>query len=592
MKTVVQIKSDVKYLSEVVSTLPSNCLLDKGKVGCGGTFLAIESKVSYVIAVPFVSLIENKVSQHKNILGVYGDILQSEIKNYVSESVCPIIMTTYDSIDKVTKCINPRDYRLLIDEYHLLFMQYSFRDDAVNKVLSVYKQYKDFCFMTATPLEEEFILDELKDIDVVEYKWDSVDEVSVIAVNCPKGVINSTIDLINDFLNNKKEGNLYLFVNSVNFIKEILENTKLDISNCNVIYSKNNKTELSIDRGLLPNDKKGLIPTKKINLLTSTVFEGSDIYDENGKIYVISDATKAHTLIDISTSFQQIAGRIRNSKYNKEIYHFYSSTRYTELSYDEFKKRCLEEEDLAKEAEKSVNNMPEKVRAYIDLNKAFNNTYVTVINNSVKFNPNLVKLDMYNFKVCKHLYKIRVNNLENEYGKYGYSSESLEHRTETKVSIKDKISFEEIVNLIEKFYKTDDNIMFRQNELELLETAFTKYPYLKDAIDKLGYDFIKEQKYHQDNIRRKVLSLLNTSNEIKILKMIKSYNDVSSGNFIKSSVLKDRFTEIYKQLGINKTAKGSDISMFFYTKEVTQRVKGKSEKGYLILNSKVILETN
>jgi len=71
MKTVktISIESGVKYLgqSNQITSLPSNCIFDKGKVGCGGTTLAIESNKPYVIAVPFISLIENKVSQHSNI---------------------------------------------------------------------------------------------------------------------------------------------------------------------------------------------------------------------------------------------------------------------------------------------------------------------------------------------------------------------------------------------------------------------------------------------------------------------------------------------------------------------------------------------
>ena len=36
-----------------MAELPKNCLFNKGKIGCGGTSLAIESDMPYVIAVPF-----------------------------------------------------------------------------------------------------------------------------------------------------------------------------------------------------------------------------------------------------------------------------------------------------------------------------------------------------------------------------------------------------------------------------------------------------------------------------------------------------------------------------------------------------------
>lgn len=52
-----------KYLKDLIPSLPTGCLFDKGKVGCGGTSLAIECDFPYIICVPFVSLVENKMKQ-------------------------------------------------------------------------------------------------------------------------------------------------------------------------------------------------------------------------------------------------------------------------------------------------------------------------------------------------------------------------------------------------------------------------------------------------------------------------------------------------------------------------------------------------
>ncbi len=184
--------------------------------------------------------------------------------------------------------------------------------------------------MTATGLEDEFILKELRNIDVVEAVWAEKVIVKVNSIRCvsridepgewndykPAPLIkyvveNAVIDIINSFLEDKIEGNAYLFVNSVKFIDKIIEmyQGRLNESNCRAIYSVTNKTELSIPRS------STLSAPKKINFITSTAFEGADLYDENGRTYIISDSSKSHTLVDISTSFQQIIGRIRDSKY-------------------------------------------------------------------------------------------------------------------------------------------------------------------------------------------------------------------------------------------------------------------------------------
>lgn len=122
------------YLSEKISELPKNCLFDKGKVGCGGTTLAIEGREPYVIAVPHVSPVDNKVRQYPNdrfpfrVFGVAEGVTVDSIRKYISETAVPKIMTTYDSLGKVIEAFGDvTKINLLIDEYHKLFTQYSFR---------------------------------------------------------------------------------------------------------------------------------------------------------------------------------------------------------------------------------------------------------------------------------------------------------------------------------------------------------------------------------------------------------------------------------------------------------------------------------
>lgn len=166
----------IMYLKDKIKELPTNCLYSKGKVGCGGTSLAIEGDKPYVICVPFICLIDNKLHQYPNerfsgeILGITAQIGRMDIKYYVRRTEIPKIIVTYDSLQKVVDCIDPSQFNLLVDEYHLLFNAYSYRHDAVHTVLNNYNKFKTFTFMTATPLEEEFILDELKHLPYIEEK--------------------------------------------------------------------------------------------------------------------------------------------------------------------------------------------------------------------------------------------------------------------------------------------------------------------------------------------------------------------------------------------------------------------------------------
>lgn len=82
--------------------LPSNCVLDKGRTGCGATTLAIKQQGNTIIAVPYVSLIKSKESQHCNILlGVYEGTGREKILEYAQNHSTHKIMVTYDSLSKV-----------------------------------------------------------------------------------------------------------------------------------------------------------------------------------------------------------------------------------------------------------------------------------------------------------------------------------------------------------------------------------------------------------------------------------------------------------------------------------------------------------
>ena len=86
---------------------------------------------------------------------------------------------------------------------------------------------------------------------------------------------------------------------------------------------------------------------KSCTLHPSKAVEGCDIYDKQGKIYVVSDGTARHHLLDVSTTIRQIAGRIRDTRY-KEITHISSTVRYAEgITYPQFKAATEKELDKA-----------------------------------------------------------------------------------------------------------------------------------------------------------------------------------------------------------------------------------------------------
>ena len=60
------------------------------------------------------------------------------------------------------------DFFLLIDEWHVLFNHYMFREKAIIELLKIAQLFKEVTYMTATPIEDELILKEVKHLPVVK----------------------------------------------------------------------------------------------------------------------------------------------------------------------------------------------------------------------------------------------------------------------------------------------------------------------------------------------------------------------------------------------------------------------------------------
>ena len=204
----IKIPKGIKFLNEVYQDTPSHKLINKGITGCGGTTVELKSKRNSIILCPTKNLVTSKATQ--DYLGVTGDTAISTIKNYIYSSIpYKKIIATYDALPRLMSIIpNYSEYFLLIDEYHLLFNDYSFRSDAILFVLNNFRKFKDWAFLTATPLKEEFILEELKDIEQITYEWEGSTKVN-ISIRDTCFIQKELLNLLDLY----KDRNLHIFLN-------------------------------------------------------------------------------------------------------------------------------------------------------------------------------------------------------------------------------------------------------------------------------------------------------------------------------------------------------------------------------------------
>ena len=398
MKKIVKtIPKQYHYLSEVIDKLPSHVLFNKGITGCGGTTVELQAKRDSIILCPTVSLVKNK---EKFGFGIYGSVKTIDILSYINNKSIPYkkIIATYDSLPKLISLIpDYSKYFLLIDEYHLLFNDYSFRMKPIRYILNNYTKFKDWCFMTATPFDKEYKLKELENINTLKYNWEIATPVD-IKIYETYFVQKKLLELIDYFIN--KGRNCHIFINSVKTINALKKHLSYPYR---IVCSEYNKK--------VKNDGINS-PVKQVNFYTSCAFEGADIYDKNGVTIVVCDSNISTTMMDISTKMPQICGRLRDSKYKNECYLILNEKRHRYVKTPkEFNDEVLDNVESAKSKEIQFNNESDRdkntdLKLFGKAPEAFMSLYINsnCENTALLYDANLKDIDRYNYDVFNKIY--------------------------------------------------------------------------------------------------------------------------------------------------------------------------------------------
>ena len=143
--------------------IPVNCVFNKGITGCGATTLAIKQPGNTILAMPFRGLVDNKVASNPNLLGIHGDMKRTdEIVRYIKNHDLHKIAVTYDSFPLVCDVLldqglDPyKDYFLFVDEWHILFNSYKFRNQTARHLLDRSELFDRKTFVSATPIPREY----------------------------------------------------------------------------------------------------------------------------------------------------------------------------------------------------------------------------------------------------------------------------------------------------------------------------------------------------------------------------------------------------------------------------------------------------
>lgn len=319
-----------------------NGYIDKQICGCGLTSVALENEDNNIIAVPTKNLVINKVNQYPNqrfngfILGVYGNITNQDIQNYLklcSQNEQPIkIMVTFDSIYKVVNLLNICN--LIIDESNQLFKYIGLKIDGkeeidcYNYLLDIAEKYKDkVSFVSATPIPVEYFPKWVQDLDQYRFTFKNTIEVRKMLMQRNKPYqalkdeiirpLNQTGSIV---IGDRQISKVIVFINSVKTITAIIRDCKLNKDDIAIICGDSIKNDCKI-RGYNRIEKYNDLP--KYTFITSSGFQGIDLYDEQAINIVVSSTKSSYTMINLLTDLKQAFSRNRcktNPNYNRCIF--------------------------------------------------------------------------------------------------------------------------------------------------------------------------------------------------------------------------------------------------------------------------------
>lgn len=445
-----------------------------------------------------------------------------------------------------------------------------FRMDAINSLFAELSNYSHYTFLSATPIKDCFEIEQLKSLPHYKVVWDNVLKISPFRRKTPNvykalcNMINCFNDLnlrapsINGGLEHVKE--LYIYLNSVKGIRQVCDTCNLTPDDVKIVCAPNGRNRLTLgEYGI----SSMVSPNRPINFFTSKAFQGCNLFTDNGLVVVVSDANKSHTLTDISTTMEQIAGRIRNNDkisncFRHILVHFFSTNSIME-SEEDFNSRIttLEEEGklLLEIYNKSSDAEKELLRKRISLE----NDVYSFIGNEIHYNE--------------------------------LKKQSFIHKHQLRLTYKDGASVRNAFKDSERFKLTNQEYLDRF-DIKLSSIVNIKFKdiltaYMEDPDDVYLEEYPKFADYYKYLTLREINTLRFNESKLDIAitdrkKLDQCFYKIYRPGFISNEDLKRLLYREFSDRGIVMTPKASLIKKctLYNVTEASRWIDGKSIKGY------------
>ena len=662
-KTIIEVPEDIRYISEWNEfTLPEHrCIINKKITGCGFTEFCITSNYNVILCSPRKILLENKEEQHKDSVLYVKNVLEPDLmvdkdltveRSYqespsISEDEvrtqvtnmrrvvedyyyycfnlgipCKILVT-YDSFHIVKDVLSSlgvmNNFFTVVDEFQSVLTDAKFKSSTEIEFLSQLDDVDKLCYVSATPLLDEYIsrLNQFKDLPYYELDWETrcpgrVSNPIITLHSCPRGIIGPASEVIRKYKDGEFEvtttkinGSLVetvskeavIYVNSVRNICDIIRKCGLTPEETNVLCAKTPENEKKIRKAFdVPKTVEvlGKVPTrgehhKMFTLCTRTVYLGADFYSTCARSFIFSDANIDSLTVDIKLDLPQILGRQRlleNPWKNRADLYCKVLKSGNIISEEEYKKilksKELETERLLSAYETAVEDAKHSLAMkylkdvkysnyrgdYVAVNTRGGKDLIPVKNDLVMINDERAfKLQQMNYRDISQV--------------FASLDKSITNSDEIRRIIEEINGIKYFHNKMKYLYSLDMSDEIAKAVLDNLnDSSFSKY-YWTISQSRAG-----TLNYQRGNLEAEYNSIYGKSSAETIESSILSI--FQPGQKYPKSTVKLELQKIYDTCGSGRVAKANDLEDYFEIKEckIQNSETGKRDAGFEIIRKK------
>ena len=569
---------NARYLSELPEFqdgLPHG-IVNKTKTDVGGTYVAANCRSNYIIVCPFRDLVDSIAADKNNkyeVFKCYGGVRENQFRKFIKEHGIYKIAVTYDSLDKLLKWMgkNTDGWKILIDEYHLILEDMDYRESAIMRMCWSIQKFNHYTFLSATPIDEEYEIDFFKNLPHYKVIWPLGLPITIkkIKATClPQGLAKlirifeeEGIYLPDVNGERRKVEQLFIFLNSVTTIKQVIDTLELEEDEVKICCAKRQRNRLILGQF---KQESAISPNKRINFFTKKSFQGCNLFSNNGLIIVASDVHRTQTLVDISTTMEQISGRLReNDEYHNvfrnTMVHIFS-TNNSILTQEEFDEVMRGKEDAA-------------VRL-LSLQKKADEKELSALIKRVNIENDILSIEEGRL-------------VRNELKKKAFI-----RKQKIREAYKDGINLRAAYNKSEKFVQARQEY-WDEFDLQLVRAVTISYEQLlKDYLDHPSEQYEIEYPEFKDIKRYLKETEMNSCrwNKEKMMKMVEDKKKLQQafwaiykrGVFISDKEMKQLLTEQFNRFDIRLSPKATQIKEcdIYHVERCSQYVDGKKINGY------------